>query len=189
MLSPYLGKSERFKSERQCKQNALIFTCTNFNESCWLIYWFLADYFSLWFLLNILLNNTLFYVNRSKCWQRPCTLGMRHCTTCRSGYTSFIWQDLWPSNSQDLSLVYYKVWGVVQQRVCQLRAHNIGKQKQCLLNVWRWMGHFVTLDATIHILGRMGKCGHLSNIMTVLISFQLYDMKCLILVTHDIIFY
>jgi len=41
------------------------FTCTYFNESCLLTYYVLTHYVSLWFLLNILLNNRLFYVNSS----------------------------------------------------------------------------------------------------------------------------
>jgi len=39
------------------------FTCIHFNASCLLIYYFLTYYVSLWFLLNILLNNRLFYEN------------------------------------------------------------------------------------------------------------------------------
>jgi len=61
------------------------------------------------------------------------------------------------------------IWGVVQQRVYYLRVHNFDKQKQCLLNICRCMDHYVTEDAIIHILV-VGKCGHLSKIMTVLIS-------------------
>jgi len=37
---------------------------------------------------NFLFNNTLLYVNRSKCWQHPCTLGMWHCTSFSSRLTS-----------------------------------------------------------------------------------------------------
>jgi len=54
-----------------------------------LTYYSLTYYFSLWFLLNILLNNTRFYVNGSKGWQRPCILGTWHCMISQAGYTFY----------------------------------------------------------------------------------------------------
>jgi len=66
---------------------------------------------------------------------------------------------MWPPNSPDLSLVYYKIWSVVLQRVYQLGVHNMDKQKQCLLNEWHCMDHCVIDDATIHILVHV--CGQI----------------------------
>ena len=50
----------------------------------------------------------------------PYTLDMRHCTIFRLGNTSSTGPDLWPSRSPDLTLVYCKMWDVIQHRVCRL---------------------------------------------------------------------
>ena len=52
---------------------------------------------------------------------------------------AFIPPDLWPPNSPDLNPVDYKIWGVVQERVYQLRVHSIDELKQRLLHVWHGM--------------------------------------------------
>jgi len=39
------------------------------------------------------------------------------CDTARFLYIFYIGPDLEPPNSPDLNLVYYKTWGVIQQRV------------------------------------------------------------------------
>jgi len=64
------------KSEVKRKQNALIFTFTHIRL---LTYYLLTSYFSFWLLLNILWNSTLFYANRSKCYQCPAHWA---CDTC-----------------------------------------------------------------------------------------------------------
>jgi len=111
-----------------------------------------AYYFRLWFRLNILRNNRLFYVNRSKCCQRPSSMGTQHCATSRAGYTSFFWPNPWPPNSPYPSLVYLTTWGVIPQPVYLLWEHNTDEQKQHLLKVWCWRDQCITNDATIHIL-------------------------------------
>ena len=52
---------------------------------------------------------------------------------------AFISPDLWPPNSPDLNPVDYKIWGIVQQRVCQSRVHDVDQLKQRLLDVWYGM--------------------------------------------------
>jgi len=44
--------------------------------------------------------------------------------------------DLWPPNSQDLNLMDYKVWGVMQQRVYECRMNSVDELKQRLIAVW-----------------------------------------------------
>jgi len=145
------------KYRTDCKQHALIFACTHFNWSRLLTYYLLNYYFSLWFLLNIFLNNTQFYGSRSKCWQRLCTFGMWHDFSRRAHLC--IGPDLKPPNSPDINLVYYKIWAVIQQQVILVVLHKVDKQKLRLLNVWPCMDHFVTYDATIHILVHV--CGQM----------------------------
>ena len=48
----------------------------------------------------------------------------------------FIGPDLWPSNSPDLHLADYKIWGVMQQRVYQYRINSVDELKQRLVEVW-----------------------------------------------------
>jgi len=94
LLLHYLAKLKRFifaANIPHYKQHAFIFACTHFSGSRLLTY-----YCSLWFLLNIFLNNKQFYVNKSKCWQLPCKLGMSHGTSFREGYTFYIGPDLGP---------------------------------------------------------------------------------------------
>jgi len=78
MLLRYFGKLRKVhiccKYRTDCKL-ALIFACTHFDRSHLLTYYLLTYYFSSCFLLNILLNNAQFYVNRSKCWQPPLRIG------------------------------------------------------------------------------------------------------------------
>ena len=45
----------------------------------------------------------------------------------------FIGPDLWPPNSQDLILVDYKVWGVMQQRVYECRMNSVDELKLRLI--------------------------------------------------------
>jgi len=47
----------------------------------------------------------------------------------------FIGPDLWPSNSPDLNLVDYKVWGVMQQTVCECRMNSVNELKLRLIDV------------------------------------------------------
>jgi len=75
-----------------------------------LAYYLLTYYFSFWLLLNILWNGIPLYANSPKCIS---TLGMRHCTTSRPGNTFFIRPDLCLSNSPDITLVCWKIWGVI----------------------------------------------------------------------------
>jgi len=44
--------------------------------------------------------------------------------TCRST-PDFIAPDMWPPNSPDLNPVDYAVWAIMQQRVYQVRVHDI----------------------------------------------------------------
>jgi len=78
MLLHYLGQWKGFKFAANLEDEAtkcIYFTCAHFNGSCLLTYYLLTYCISLWFPLNILLDNRLFYVNRSKCWQGPSLIG------------------------------------------------------------------------------------------------------------------
>jgi len=44
-------------------------------------------------------------------------MGMQRSTTSQAGNITCIRADLWQLISPDLNLVYYKIWGVIQQRV------------------------------------------------------------------------
>ena len=46
----------------------------------------------------------------------------------------FISPTLWPPNSPDLNPVDYKIWSVLQERVCQTR--NVDHLKQRLVEEW-----------------------------------------------------
>jgi len=48
----------------------------------------------------------------------------------------FLGPDLWPPNSPNLSLVDYKVWGVMQQRVYECRMNSVVELKLRLIDVW-----------------------------------------------------
>ena len=61
---------------------------------------------------------------------------------------AFIPPDLWPPNSSDLNPVDYKIWGVVQERVCQSRVHSIDELKQRLLHVWHGMDQSI-IDSAV----------------------------------------
>jgi len=57
--------------------------------------------------------------------------------------------DLWPPNSPDLSLVDYKVWGVMQQGVYECHMNSVDKLKQRLTEVWNSLQQNV-IDAAIN---------------------------------------
>src|SRR6218665_3388980 len=42
---------------------------------------------------------------------------------------SFIGPELWPANSPDLNPVYYRIWGLIQDRVYQTAIRNIDELK------------------------------------------------------------
>jgi len=43
---------------------------------------------------------------------------------------------LWPPNSPDLNPVDYKVWSVVQEKVCKGRIKNVDNLHSCILTAW-----------------------------------------------------
>ena len=48
---------------------------------------------------------------------------------------AFIAPDLWPPNSHDLSPADYKIWSIIQQRICQKKVQDLKNLKQCLIDV------------------------------------------------------
>jgi len=48
----------------------------------------------------------------------------------------FISPDQWPPNSPDMNPVDYKIWAVMQERVYEKRANDVGELCQRLLSVW-----------------------------------------------------
>ena len=60
--------------------------------------------------------------------------------------TDFIGPDLWLPTSADLNPVDYKIWGVMQQRVCESRVNNVDELKQRLHDLW----HSVQCAAGLH---------------------------------------
>jgi len=53
----------------------------------------------------------------------------------------FIPPEMWPSNSPDLNLVDYSIWGMLQQRVYRSRIHDVKELKERLLKEWRLLEH------------------------------------------------
>jgi len=64
----------------------------------------------------------------------PQHIGTWHCAT------SLLLPDLWPANSPNLNPVDYMIWSVVQQRVYQSLVHETDELKQCVQQVWRYVG-------------------------------------------------
>ena len=60
----------------------------------------------------------------------------------------FISPDLWPPNSLDLNPVDYKIWGCVQERVCQKPIHDVDQLRQRLVEVWSDV-HKTVVDTAI----------------------------------------
>jgi len=60
----------------------------------------------------------------------------------------FIGPDLWPSNSPDLHLADYKIWGVMQQRVYECHVNSVYELKQRLVEVWNRTACSRTFAAT-----------------------------------------
>jgi len=42
----------------------------------------------------------------------------------------FIVPTPWPANSPDLSLIDYRIWGKLQERVCRSRIHDVAQLKR-----------------------------------------------------------
>jgi len=61
----------------------------------------------------------------------------------------FTGPDLWPPNSPDLNLVDYKVWGVMQQKVCECRMNSVDELKPRLVEVWNSLQQNI-IDAVIN---------------------------------------
>jgi len=100
----------------------------------------------------------------------PCTRSVRQTLyefSSRQNLFHSTWSVL--PNRPDPSLVYYKIWGIVQQRDCQSWVHNVDEVKQHLLNVSRGMNQSIIDYAIGEGCQHLSTCvvqanyGHLSN--------------------------
>jgi len=54
---------------------------------------------------------------------------------------------MWQSNSPDLNLVDYSIWGIFQERVYHSQIHDVKELKERLLSEWRLLDHTVIAAA------------------------------------------
>ena len=55
--------------------------------------------------------------------------------------------DQWPPNSLDMNPVDYKIWAVMQERVCEKRVNDVDELCQRLLSVWHSIAQNVIDEA------------------------------------------
>jgi hypothetical protein len=82
----------------------------------------------------------------------------------------FISPDMWPPNSPDLNPVDYRIWGVMQQRVYQMKIHSVDELKQRLVDVWRGIEQNVVDSAIDEWRKRLTSCvrargGHIEHML------------------------
>jgi len=82
----------------------------------------------------------------------------------------FIPPDLWLSNSPDINPVDYEIWSIIQQRVYQLRVHNIDELKQFFLHVWHDIEQTIIDNAIDEWIVRLRACvrakgGHFEQLL------------------------
>jgi len=65
--------------------------------------------------------------------------------------------DVWRPNSQDLNPVDYAIWSIMQQRVYQIRVHDIDELRQRLITVWCGLEQRAVDDA-IDLWQRLRAC-------------------------------
>ena len=76
-------------------------------------------------------DNFVFQQDSAPAHRARDTVELLQCET-----TDFISPELWLPNSPDLNPVDYKVWEIMQQRVCEMQIHNVDELKQRLVDVW-----------------------------------------------------
>jgi len=59
----------------------------------------------------------------------------------------FIPPSLWPSNSPDLNPVDYKIWDLLQQRVCSRKIQNVDELRQRIVEEWERLDQCVIDNA------------------------------------------
>ena len=52
--------------------------------------------------------------------------------------------DFWSPNNPDLNPVKYKVWGIMQQRVYQIKMQDVDNLRQCMIDGWSGMQQSVS---------------------------------------------
>jgi len=67
----------------------------------------------------------------------PFTVHVTLSPCCRERRQEFIPPEMWPSNSPDLNLVDYSIWGILQERVYRSQIYDVKELKEHLLSEWR----------------------------------------------------
>jgi len=111
------------------------FNVTNLLTCCLLTY-----YFSFWFL--IFFEKSILFMQKPNVNSALQCLHSGHAKLLdfSTGSTSSTGPDLWSSSSPDLTLVYCKIWGIIQHRVCRLTLTNWTSASR-MLNVALTMQH------------------------------------------------
>jgi len=84
-----------------------------------------------------------------KSCRSPCTMHVTLSPCCRERRQEFIPPEMWPSSLPDLNPVDYSIWGILQERVCRSRIHDVKELKERLLSECRLLDHTIIAAAAI----------------------------------------
>jgi len=72
---------------------------------------------------------------------------LQKCNNLRDRDHPYKLPDLWPMNSPDLNPSDCKIWGIIQQRVCQTKVQDVNDLMQNLTDTWAGIEQSVIDDA------------------------------------------